>query len=101
MATIEELLNQLNLGKHIDKFHAEDIDLGVAKSMSEAEFKGAGLTIGAAKKLYEALHGMVVSSIFLTKEKVTNPLPLPLPLPLLLPLLPPPQPGLLLPLRST
>lgn len=55
MATLEELLTRLDLGKFIDTFKAQDIDLETAKKLGDEDFKELGLTIGARKKLSDAL----------------------------------------------
>jgi hypothetical protein len=57
MATLEELLAKLDLSKFAEKFKAEDVDLEAAKALSEDDMQQLGLTLGARKKLYLALHG--------------------------------------------
>lgn len=59
MATIEELLAQLDLAKFAPAFTAQDIDLATAKNLTEDDLKELGLTIGARKKLTDALKGSV------------------------------------------
>jgi hypothetical protein len=53
---MEALLAQLDLLKFSSKFKDEDIDLEAAKALSEEEMASLGLTLGARKKLYAALH---------------------------------------------
>ena len=56
MGTIDQLLAQLDLNKFAPKFREEDIDLAAAAKLSEDDLKELGLTLGARKKLYDALH---------------------------------------------
>jgi len=56
MATLEELLAKLDLGKYAEKFKAEEIDLAAARALSEDELKELGLPLGPRKKLHGALH---------------------------------------------
>jgi hypothetical protein len=53
---MEALLNSLDLAKFAQKFKDEDVDIDAAKKLSEDDMKELGLTLGARKKLYAALH---------------------------------------------
>lgn len=52
---LEQLLAELDLSKFANKFREEDIDLETAKKLSEEDLKELGLSMGARKKLHEAL----------------------------------------------
>jgi len=55
--TLEQLLQQLELGQYVAKFKEEDISsIQQAQSLSENDLKELGLTLGARKKLTQALH---------------------------------------------
>ncbi len=63
MENIEQLLASLELSQHAPKFKQEEIDLKTAKGLTIDELKDLGLTLGARKKLYEALHPASPSSV--------------------------------------
>lgn len=55
-ASLEDLLARLDLSKFASKFAAEDVDLDLAAKLTQEELAKLGLTLGARKKLYDALH---------------------------------------------
>lgn len=79
MATLEQLLADLDLSKFASKFHEEDIDLETAKRLSEEDLKELGLSMGARKKLHEALAATSPAAVVATSAKTPAPVKSPLP----------------------
>jgi len=55
MSGIADWLTGLGLAKHVELFHANDIDLDVLPSLSEEEFKELGLSLGDRKRLMKGI----------------------------------------------
>lgn len=60
---MEELLARLELSQFAAKLRAEDIDIEAAALLSEDDLKNLGLTLGARKKLYNALHSSPTAQV--------------------------------------
>jgi len=52
---MEQFLNSLNLNKYVEKFKEQEIDLEVARKLTEEDLKELGLPLGPRKKFLEAI----------------------------------------------
>jgi len=59
---MEEFLNSLGLNKYVATFKEQEIDLDVARKLTEDELKELGLPLGPRKKFLEAIQNRASSS---------------------------------------
>src|SRR5260370_14639671 len=75
MAELESWLRSIGLGKQIELFRANDIDLDIASHLTEADLIGLGLSLGDRRRLMRAIatlaKGDVATSAPPTPSSVT------------------------------
>ena len=57
---LEEWLAACGLSRHADTFRANDVDLDVLRTLTEADLKELGLSLGDRKRLLQAVAAMAV-----------------------------------------